>query len=132
MSTLRQARVRIAPSPTGRIHLGTARTALYDFLLARQTGGQFIFRLEDTDRKRYVPGTEDELMRGLRWLGLEWDEGPDVGGPYGPYQQSERKEIYLHYARQLVESGHAYYCFCSPERLVRVRQEQQKAKLPVH
>ncbi len=131
MSTLNQARVRIAPSPTGRMHLGTARTALYDFLLARQTGGQFILRLEDTDRKRYVPGSEVELMRGLRWLGLEWDEGLDVGGPDGPYRQSERKEIYLHFARQLVESGHAYYCFCSAERLERVRQEQQKAKLPV-
>jgi len=131
MSTFKQTRVRIAPSPTGRMHLGTARTALYDYLLARQTGGQFILRLEDTDRKRYVPGAEDELMRGLRWLGLEWDEGVDVGGPYGPYRQSERKEIYLHYARQLVESGHAYYCFCSTERLERVRQDQQKAKLHV-
>ena len=131
MSTFKQTRVRIAPSPTGRMHLGTARTALYDYLLARQTGGQFILRLEDTDRKRYVPGAEDELMRGLRWLGLEWDEGVDVGGPYGPYRQSERKEIYLHYARQLVESDHAYYCFCSTERLERVRQEQQKAKLHV-
>jgi glutamyl-tRNA synthetase len=131
MSTLKQARVRIAPSPTGRMHLGTARTALYDYLLARQTGGTFILRLEDTDLKRYVPGTEDELMRGLRWLGLEWDEGPDVGGPHGPYRQSERKEIYLNYARRLVESGHAFYCFCSSERLTSVRQEQLKSKLPV-
>jgi len=131
MYKFKQARVRIAPSPTGRTHLGNARTALYDYLLARQTGGQFILRLEDTDRKRYVPGAEDELMRGLRWLGLEWDEGLDVGGPYGPYRQSERKEIYLHYARQLVDRGHAYYCFCSTEHLERVRQEQQKAKLPV-
>jgi len=105
-------RVRFAPSPTGRTHLGSGRTALYNYLLARQTGGQFILRIEDTDRKRYVPGAEDELMQSLRWLGLEWDEGPDVGGPYGPYRQTERKEIYQKYARQLVESGHAYYCFC--------------------
>jgi len=103
------ARVRFAPSPTGHLHLGGARTALYDYLLAHQTGGQFILRIEDTDRKRFVPGAEEELMAGLRWLGLQWDEGPDVGGPYGPYRQSERKEIYQKYARELVESGHAYY-----------------------
>jgi glutamyl-tRNA synthetase len=131
MATLKPARVRIAPSPTGRIHLGTARTALYDFLLARQTGGQFILRLEDTDQKRYVPGAEDELIRGLRWLGLEWDEGIDVGGPYGPYRQSERKEIYQHYARQLIEGGSAFYCFCTPDRLERVRKEQFKARQQV-
>lgn len=124
----RPARTRFAPSPTGRTHLGSARTALYDFLLARQTGGQFILRIEDTDRKRYVPGAEEELMASLRWLGLEWDEGPDIGGPHAPYRQSERKEIYQHYARQLVEMGHAYYCFCSPERLAQVRQQQQKLK----
>jgi len=126
------ARVRFAPSPTGHMHLGSARTALYDYLLARQTGGQFILRIEDTDRKRYVPGAEQELMDGLRWLGLEWDEGPDKGGPYGPYRQSERKEIYLKYANQLIESGHAYYCFCTPEELAKVREEQQKRKEPPH
>ena len=107
------ARVRFAPSPTGRTHLGSGRTALYNFLLARQAGGQFILRIEDTDQKRYVAGAEDELMEGLRWLGLEWDEGPDVGGEYGPYRQTERREIYAKYARQLVEQGNAYYCFCS-------------------
>ncbi len=107
------ARVRFAPSPTGRTHLGSGRTALYNYLLARQTGGQFILRIEDTDQKRYVEGAEEELMAGLRWLGLEWDEGPDVGGEYGPYRQTERREIYDKYARQLVESGHAYYCFCA-------------------
>src|SRR5512140_1702253 len=95
-------RVRFAPSPTGHLHLGGARTALYDYLLARQTGGQFILRIEDTDRKRLVPGAEEELMDGLGWLGLEWDEGPDKGGPYGPYRQSERKEIYQEYASKLV------------------------------
>ena len=126
--TQKPARVRFAPSPTGRMHLGSARTALYDFLLARRTGGQFILRIEDTDFKRFVPGAEQELMDGLRWLGLEWDEGPDIGGPYGPYRQSERKEIYLKYAQQLVDSGHAYPCFCTPERLSRLRQEQQKQK----
>lgn len=130
--TTQPARVRFAPSPTGHLHLGGARTALYDYLLAHQTGGQFILRIEDTDRKRFVPGAEEELMAGLRWLGLAWDEGPDVGGPYGPYRQSERKEIYQQYARQLVESGHAYYCFCSAERLEQVRQEQQKRKEATH
>jgi len=129
---LKPVRVRFAPSPTGRMHLGSGRTALYDYLLARQTGGQFILRIEDTDSKRYVPGAEEELMQGLRWLGLEWDEGPDVGGPYGPYRQSERKEIYQHYARQLVAQGNAYYCFCSPQRLEQVRQEQIKGKEPAH
>lgn len=124
----RPVRVRFAPSPTGRLHLGGARTALYDYLLARQTGGQFILRIEDTDRKRFVEGAEEELMEGLRNLGIQWDEGPDIGGPYGPYRQSERKEIYQQYAEQLIESGHAYYCFCSPERLELVRQEQQKRK----
>jgi len=131
MNQLITARTRFAPSPTGRIHLGGARTALYDFLLARQSNGQFILRLEDTDQKRYVPGAEEELMRGLSWLGLEWDEGPDVGGPYFPYRQSERKEFYLEHARRLIESGHAYYCFCSAERLHNIRQEQMKLKLPV-
>lgn len=121
-------RVRFAPSPTGHTHLGSGRTALYNYLLARQTGGQFILRIEDTDRKRYVPGAEQELMDSLRWLGLQWDEGPDVGGPYGPYRQSERKEIYQEYAKKLVELGHAYYCFCTPEKLERERQEAQKRK----
>ncbi len=130
--TNRPARVRFAPSPTGHLHLGGARTALYDYLWAQKTGGQFILRIEDTDRRRLVPGAEDELLSGLRWLGINWDEGPDVGGPYGPYRQSERKEIYQQYARQLIEGGHAYYCFCTPERLERVRQEQQKHKETPH
>jgi glutamyl-tRNA synthetase len=123
-------RVRFAPSPTGRFHIGGARTALYDYLIARQTGGQFILRIEDTDRKRFVPGAEEELVQSLRWLGIEWDEGPDVGGPYAPYRQSERTEIYEQHARALVESGHAYFCFCSPQRLSRVRQGMQKRKQP--
>ena len=129
---LQPVRVRFAPSPTGRTHLGSGRTALYDYLLAKQTGGQFILRIEDTDQKRYVPEAEQELLQTLRWLGLEWDEGPDVGGPYAPYRQSDRKEIYLDHARQLIEKGRAYYCFCSPERLAQVRQEQIKKKIPTH
>jgi glutamyl-tRNA synthetase len=126
------ARVRFAPSPTGHLHLGGGRTALYDYLIAKQTGGQFILRIEDTDRKRFVEGAEEELMSSLRWLGLKWDESTDVGGPYGPYRQSERKELYAKYARQLVEEGHAYYCFCSPERLRKVREAQQKRKEDPH
>jgi glutamyl-tRNA synthetase len=123
-------RVRFAPSPTGRLHLGGARTALYDYLLARQIGGKFILRIEDIDLKRFVPGAEEELMHGLHWLGLEWDEGPDIGGPYGPYRQSERKEIYIECAQQLISQDKAYYCFCTPEHLANVREQQQKLKLP--
>lgn len=130
MKSLEPVRVRFAPSPTGHTHLGSARTALYDYLLARKAGGQFILRIEDTDRKRYVPGAEQELMNSLRWLGLDWDEGPDVGGPYGPYRQSERKEIYQEYAQRLIRDGHAYYCFCTPQELDKARQEAQKNKQP--
>lgn len=126
--TLKPARTRIAPSPTGHMHLGTARVALYDYLLAKQTGGQFILRIEDTDIKRTVPGAEQEIIDGLRWLGLEYDEGPDIGGKYGPYRQTERREIYQHHAKLLVEKGHAYPCFCTPERLEKVRQEQMRRK----
>jgi glutamyl-tRNA synthetase len=132
MAVIKPVRVRFAPSPTGHLHVGGGRTALYDFLLAQQTGGQFILRLEDSDRKRFVPEAEEELMSGLRWLGLEWDEGPDTGGPHAPYRQSERKEIYLEYARKLIDSNKAYYCFCSPDRLEKMRQEQQKQKISPH
>ncbi len=125
-------RVRIAPSPTGRTHLATGRVALYNYAFARQHGGQFILRMEDTDQKRYVPGSEDEIMRSLRWLGLDWDEGPDVGGPYGPYSQTARREIYLEHARRLIESGNAYTCFCAPERLEQIRREQQARKETPH
>jgi glutamyl-tRNA synthetase len=114
------------------MHLGSARTALYDYLLARQSGGQFILRIEDTDRKRFVPGSEQELMDGLRWLGMEWDEGPDIGGPCGPYRQSERKAIYQQYAEQLIDAGQAYYCFCSTERLDAIRKDQQSRKETAH
>jgi glutamyl-tRNA synthetase len=129
---IKPVRVRVAPSPTGLTHLATGRVALYNYLLARQTGGQFILRIEDTDQKRFVQAAEGELIESLHWLGIHWDEGPDVGGPYAPYRQTERKEIYQGYARQLIESGHAYYCFCSAERLDRVRQEQHKRKENTH
>lgn len=126
--SIKPTRTRIAPSPTGHMHLGTARTALYDYLLAKKTGGQFILRIEDTDLKRTVPGAEQEIFDGLRWLGLQYDEGPDIGGKYGPYRQTERREIYQHHAKTLVDNGSAYPCFCTPERLEKVRQEQMKNK----
>ena len=132
MTNSQPVRVRFAPSPTGHVHLGSARTALYDYLIAKKTGGQFILRIEDTDRKRLVDGAEEELILGLRWLGIDWDEGPDKGGSHRPYRQSERKEIYLKHAEELVKSGNAYYCFCSPERLSQVRKEKQVKKLPPH
>jgi len=125
---LKPARTRVAPSPTGHMHLATARVALYDYLLAKKTGGQFILRIEDTDVQRTVDGAEQEIMDGLRWLGLNYDEGPDIGGPYGPYRQTERRDIYQSHAKILVDGGHAYPCFCTPERLEKVRQEQMKRK----
>jgi glutamyl-tRNA synthetase len=114
------------------MHLGTARVALYDYLLAKKTGGQFILRIEDTDVSRTVPGAEQEIIDGLRWLGLSYDEGPDVGGAYGPYRQTDRREIYHTHINTLVNGGHAYPCFCTPERLEAVRQEQQKRKENPH
>ena len=122
------ARVRFAPSPTGRFHIGSARTALYNYLLARQTGGSFILRIEDTDSKRYDPSAESEIKESLKWLGLHYDEGPDVGGDFGPYHQSARQQIYQDLVHELVDRGHAYYCFCTPQRLAQVREQQQKRK----
>jgi glutamyl-tRNA synthetase len=110
------------------MHIGIARTALYDYLLARKTGGRFILRIEDTDQKRLIPGAEQEIIDGLHWLGLDWDEGPDIGGPYGPYRESLAKEIYLEYAHQLIENDKAYPCFCTAERLAAVREEQRRRK----
>lgn len=121
-------RVRFAPSPTGLTHLGSARTAMYNYLLAKQTGGQFILRFEDTDQKRYDPAAEQDLIDSLKWLGLEWDEGPDIDGPYGPYRQLKRKEIYQEYAGKLIEMDKAYRCFCTREELAVVREEMQKNK----
>jgi len=119
-------RVRFAPSPTGYLHVGGARTALFNWLFARHHDGVFILRIEDTDRTRYEPEAVQNIMESLRWLGLEWDEGPEVGGDYGPYFQSQRLDIYQKYAQQLVDSGHAYYCYCSPQRLAQMREEQRR------
>ena len=116
-------RTRFAPSPTGFMHLGGVRTALYEYLIAKQNNGTFILRIEDTDQERFVPGATEVIYDTLRACGLNWDEGPDIGGDYGPYIQSERKATYLPYAKQLVESGHAYYCFCSKEEI----DERRKA-----
>lgn len=118
----------MAPSPTGHFHIGGARTALYNYLFARQTGGQFILRIEDTDLKRNTPEAQAELIEALQWLGLRWDEGPDIGGPHAPYNQTARKDLYLQHAHRLIERGHAYRCFCTPERLAQVRAEQMARK----
>ena len=119
-------RTRFAPSPTGYMHLGNLRTALYTYLWARRNGGKFILRIEDTDQEREVPGAVDLIYKSLKIAGLSHDEGPDIGGPCGPYVQSERKDMYLPYAKQLIESGHAYYCFCTRERLEEARAEAEK------
>ncbi|HSA32786.1 MAG TPA: glutamate--tRNA ligase [bacterium] len=118
-------RTRFAPSPTGYMHVGNLRTALYAYLLAKKHNGVFILRVEDTDQEREVAGAVDIIYHTLRQVGLLWDEGPDVGGPCGPYIQSERKPIYREYADKLVESGHAYYCFCDKERLDMMRKRQE-------
>ena len=114
---------RFAPSPTGYMHIGNLRTALYSYLVAKHDDGNFILRIEDTDRERLVEGATDVIKSTLRMTGLNWDEGPDVGGEHGPYVQSERKEIYMEYAKKLVEMGHAYYCFCTKERLEKLHEE---------
>jgi glutamyl-tRNA synthetase len=123
-------RVRIAPSPTGDPHVGTAYIGLVNFLYARQCGGQFVLRIEDTDRARFVATSEQMIFDALRWLGLTWDEGPDVGGPYGPYRQSERTEIYREHAEMLLANGTAYRCFCTADELEASRKQQMAAKLP--
>ncbi|MFQ5576641.1 MAG: glutamate--tRNA ligase [Anaerolineae bacterium] len=125
--TLPPVRVRFAPSPTGLLHVGGARTALYCYLLARQTGGSFILRIEDTDQKRYNPQSYANIVDSLRFLGLDWDEGPDVGGDYGPYIQTHRLELYHTYARRLLDAGAAYRCFCTPERLAEVNDARRRA-----
>lgn len=125
-------RTRYAPSPTGFPHIGNYRTALFEWLAARHTGGKFVLRVEDTDRKRLVSGSIEAIQEGLKWLGLDWDEGPDVGGPYGPYTQSERLELYHEYGEKLITQGDAYRCFCTEERLEQMRAEQQARKQPTH
>ncbi|MBQ6426977.1 MAG: glutamate--tRNA ligase [Clostridia bacterium] len=119
-------RTRFAPSPTGFMHLGNLRSALYTYLYAKHNGGRFILRIEDTDQARYVPGAVDVIYNTLRGIGIRWDEGPDIGGEYGPYVQSERKDLYLPYAKQLVEAGKAYYCFCTKDELDERRAESEK------
>ncbi|PIZ53368.1 glutamate--tRNA ligase, partial [Candidatus Uhrbacteria bacterium CG_4_10_14_0_2_um_filter_41_7] len=125
------ARTRIAPSPTGYVHIGTLRTALYNYFLAKQTGGKYIIRIEDTDRERLVEGSVENLLETMKFLGLEHDEGPVIDkdgvieeiGEYGPYTQSARLHIYADYVNQLISQGNAYHCFCSKERLTTMREE---------
>lgn len=124
-----EVRVRFAPSPTGPLHIGGVRTALFNYLFARKNNGQFLLRIEDTDQARYVRGAEDYIIESLRWCGIEPDEGVPVGGPYGPYRQSERKDKYLAYAMQLIVSGYAYYAFDSPEELDKLRKEYEDRKM---
>ena len=117
-----KVRVRFAPSPTGPLHIGGVRTALYNYLFARQHGGEFIFRIEDTDSTRFVPGAEEYILESFRWLGIDFDEGVGFGGKHGPYRQSERKEIYKEYVQQLLEAGRAYIAFDTPEELTQKRE----------
>ncbi|PLB51150.1 glutamyl-tRNA synthetase [Aspergillus steynii IBT 23096] len=124
------ARTRFAPSPTGYLHLGSLRTALFNYLLAKRTGGQFLLRIEDTDQKRTIPGAEQRLYEDLEWAGLHWDEGPTIGGPYGPYRQSERTAIYRTHTHDLINNGHAYRCFCSADRLDAFARHRSQAGLP--
>jgi len=124
-------RVRYAPSPTGYPHVGNIRTALFNWLFARHSGGSFIVRIEDTDVARTVKGTVEAILEGLSWLGLDWDEGPDVGGKFGPYFQSQRLELYREAAERLISQGEAYYCYCSSRRLEEMRAEQVKRKQPL-
>lgn len=129
-STPRPVRTRFAPSPTGSLHIGGLRTALFNWLFARHHQGVFILRIEDTDQKRFDPTALDTLMEALRWAGLQWDEGPDVGGPYGPYVQSQRLNLYQQWANWLVENHKAYKCYCSPERLQQVNREKEARREP--
>ena len=121
-------RVRIAPSPTGDPHVGTAYIGLFNYAFARHAGGKFVLRIEDTDRERSTKESERAIFDALRWIGLSWDEGPDVGGPFGPYRQSERSDIYRQHAEELVATGAAYPCFCTAERLAALRDEQKAKK----
>ncbi len=123
-------RVRFAPSPTGHLHIGGARTALFNYLFARHTGGVFVLRVEDTDRERSTGEAVRHIIDGMRWLGLDWDEGPEIGGDHGPYFQTERLDIYKKYADKLLASGKAYWCFCTPEELAAKREAAQKAGQP--
>ncbi|KAL2319391.1 hypothetical protein Fmac_028360 [Flemingia macrophylla] len=123
-------RVRFAPSPTGNLHVGGARTALFNYLFARSKGGKFVLRIEDTDLERSTRESEEAMLKGLSWLGLDWDEGPGVGGDYGPYRQSERNSLYKQYAENLHQSGHVYRCFCSNEELEKMKEDAKLKQLP--
>jgi glutamyl-tRNA synthetase len=123
-------RLRVAPSPTGDPHVGTAYMSLFNLAFARQQGGQFVLRLEDTDRARFQADSEQQVYDTLSWLGLTWDEGPDKGGPFSPYRQSERLETYAPHVQKLLDDGRAYHCWCTPERLQEMREDQQKRKVP--
>ncbi len=123
-------RTRFAPSPTGFLHVGSLHTALFAWLFVRHNGGAFVLRIEDTDQTRKVEGSVEAIYEGLRWLGIDWEEGPDIGGPYGPYSQSERLDLYQAAAKRLADEGHAYYCYCSPERLEAMRADQERRHLP--
>ena len=127
---MKSVRVRFAPSPTGYLHVGGLRTALYNYLFARKNNGKFVLRIEDTDRNRYVEGAVENLISALKWCGLNFDEGPEAGGKFGPYLQSQRLDIYQKYIQELIVKGDAYYCFCTHERLETLKEEQQKQKLP--
>lgn len=123
-----RVRVRFAPSPTGFMHLGSLRTALYDYLYAKANDGDFILRIEDTDRARYIEGSVEDIINTIKWSGMKINEGPEIGGDYGPYIQSERKEIYQKYIQELIDKGYAYKCFCTPERLEEMRELQKSQK----
>src|ERR1700750_329926 len=122
-----RVRVRFAPSPTGPLHIGGVRTALYNYLFAKKHGGDFLLRIEDTDQNRFVPGAEEYIIEALKWIGMDFDEGPGVDGPYAPYRQSERKAMYKQYADYLLETGHAYYAFDTPAELDEMRERMSKA-----
>ena len=128
----RKVRVRFAPSPTGPLHIGGVRTALYNYLFARQHGGAFVFRIEDTDSQRFVPGAEDYIIESFRWLGIKFDEGVGIGGEHGPYRQSERREIYKKYVQMLLDNGKAYIAFDTPEELDARRQDTPNFQYDAH
>ncbi|MBP5372800.1 MAG: glutamate--tRNA ligase, partial [Clostridia bacterium] len=129
---MKKVRTRFAPSPTGFMHLGGMRTALYSYLFAKKAGGDFILRIEDTDQERFVEGATEVIYSSLKAGGMVYDEGPDVGGDYGPYIQSERKEIYQKYAKELIERGGAYYCFCTKERIASLKDSFGNVKYDKH
>ena len=124
LDSKRSIRTRIAPSPTGFPHVGTAYIALFNLAFAKAHGGEFILRIEDTDQTRSTEQSEQMILDALRWVGLDWAEGPDIGGPHAPYRQSERSDIYKKHAEQLIENDHAFRCFCTPEELDTMRAEQ--------